>query len=114
MQRLPIAPRPDWKDQAQQLGFQFHTIDGEPYWEESAYYAFTLRQVEEDLEQPSQDLHDMAMALVGEVVESEELLGTLHIPPLYWDWMQVWRDAARTCTAAWTWLEATARPSCTN
>ena len=95
MQRLPIAPRPDWKDQALQLGFQFHTIDSEPYWEESAYYAFTLRQIEDDLERPSQDLHDMAMALVGEVVESEELLAKLHIPPLYWDWIAAsWRDAA--------------------
>lgn len=75
------------------MGFQFHTIDGEPYWDESAYYAFTLRQIEDDLEQPSQDLHDMAMALVDEVVGSEELLTALHIPPHYWDWIAAsWRS----------------------
>ncbi|MEO6518545.1 MAG: glutathionylspermidine synthase family protein [Pseudoxanthomonas sp.] len=95
MDRLPIAARADWKSQAQGLGFQFHTIDGETYWDESAYYAFSLRQIEDDLEQPSQDLHDMAMALVGEVVESEELLGKLHIPSLYWDWIAAsWREGA--------------------
>lgn len=94
MQRIAITPRPDWKDQAEKLGFQFHTIDGAPYWDESAYYAFTLRQIEDDLEQPSQDLHDMAMALVGEVVDNEELLTRLHIPPLYWDWIAAsWRTA---------------------
>ena len=92
MRRIAITPRPDWKDQAEKLGFQFHTIDGAPYWDESAYYAFTLRQIENDLEKPSQDLHDMAMALVGEVVKSEELLTRLHIPPLYWDWIAAsWR-----------------------
>ncbi len=92
MKRIPITPRQDWKTQAETLGFQFHTIDGEPYWDESAYYAFTLRQIEDDLEQPSQDLHDMAMALVDEVVGSEELLTALHIPPHYWDWIAAsWR-----------------------
>lgn len=93
MHRVPLAPRPDWKDQAAKLGFHFHTIDGEPYWDESAYYAFTLRQIEDDLERPSQDLHDMAMALVDEVVRSEELLTRLHIPTLYWDWIAAsWRN----------------------
>lgn len=93
MHRVPLAPRPDWKDQAAKLGFHFHTIDGEPYWDESAYYAFTLRQIEDDLERPSQDLHDMAMALVDEVVRSEDLLTRLHIPTLYWDWIAAsWRN----------------------
>ena len=93
MKRIPITPRQDWKAQAEALDFQFHTIDGEPYWDESAYYAFTLRQIEDDLEQPSQDLHDMAMALVDEVVGSEELLTALHIPPHYWDWIAAsWRS----------------------
>jgi len=92
LQRIPITPRPDWKEQAEKLGFRFHTIDLAAYWDESAYYAFTLRQIEDDLEQPSQQLHDMAMALVGEVVDSEELLTRLHIPPMYWDWIAAsWR-----------------------
>lgn len=93
MRRIPLTPRPDWKDQAEKLGFHFHTIDGEPYWDESAYYAFTLRQIEDDLEAPSQDLHDMAMSLVDEVVHSEDLLTQLHIPTLYWDWIAAsWRS----------------------
>lgn len=93
MRRVVTEPRADWREQAESLGFHFHTIDGAPYWDESAYYAFTLRQVEDDIEAPTQQLHDMAMALVDEVVQSEALLERLAIPREYWDWIaQSWRD----------------------
>ncbi len=93
MRRIPIAPRADWRQQAEALGFHFHTIDGATYWDESAYYAFGLRQVEDALEAPSQQIHDMAMALVDEVVGSEALLSRLHVPPMYWDWIAAsWRN----------------------
>lgn len=87
MRRVAVEPRADWRAQAESLGFHFHTIDGAPYWDESAYYAFTLRQIEDDLEAPTQALHDMAMALVDEVVASERLLERLAIPRDYWDWI---------------------------
>ncbi|WP_042832509.1 glutathionylspermidine synthase family protein, partial [Xanthomonas citri] len=74
MQRILIPERADWRTQAESLGFHFHTIDGEPYWDESAYYAFSLRQIEDDIEAPTQELHDMAMQLVDEVVGSEALM----------------------------------------
>lgn len=90
MKRITIAERADWRDQAERLGFRFHTIDGERYWDERAYYAFTLRQVEDDIETPTGELHDMAMHLVDEAVRSEQLLERLAIPPRYWDWI---RDA---------------------
>jgi glutathionylspermidine synthase len=88
MKRIATTPRPDWTAQADALGFHFHTIDGATYWDESAYYAFGLRQVEDDIEAPTQQLHDMAMALVDEVVQSEALLTRLAIPPAYWDWIR--------------------------
>lgn len=91
MKRIAIAERADWRRQADRLGFQFHTINGEPYWVEDAYYQFTLAQIERDIEDPSAELHEMAMALVDEVVQSEELLKKLQIPALYWDWIkQTW------------------------
>lgn len=96
MRRIAIAPRPDWRAKAEALGFRFHTIDGAPYWDESAYYAFTLRQVEDDIEAPTQDLHDMAMSLVDEVVRSEALMARLAIPATYWDWIaQSWQRRDR-------------------
>lgn len=92
MKRIPINERPDWREQAEGLGFHFHTIDGERYWDETAYYAFTLEQIEHDIEAPTEALHDMALGLVSEVVESEALLTRLGIGPQYWDWIaESWR-----------------------
>lgn len=93
MKRIAIAERADWRRQAEALGFVFHTIDGEPYWVEDAYYQFTLQQIERDIEDPSAELHEMAMALVEEVVGNEELLTRLEIPAAYWDWIATsWRQ----------------------
>ena len=88
MKRIPITERSDWQPLAERLGFKFHTIDGERYWDERAYYAFTLEQVERDIEQPTRELHDMAMHFVDQAVKSEELLERLAIPRLYWDWVR--------------------------
>lgn len=88
MQRILITERTNWKQQAESLGFNFHTIDGERYWDESAFYQFSLRQVEDDLETATVAVHDMALELVDEVVDSEELLTKLAIPQNYWDWIR--------------------------
>ena len=56
MQRIPVAEREDWKETAAEHGFDFHSIDGDPYWDESAYYQFTLRQIEDDLEDPVEEI----------------------------------------------------------
>ncbi|WP_266158489.1 glutathionylspermidine synthase family protein [Dyella silvatica] len=93
MQRIAIAPRADWKATADRYGFTFSVIDGEPYWDESAYYAFTLQQIERDIETPTGEIHEMAMDLVSAVIKSEALLTRLAIPAAYWDWIaQSWRQ----------------------
>ena len=92
MRRVSIAPRPDWRRRAEACGFQFHTINGAPYWDETAYYAFTLKQIEDDLEAPTAELHHMALALVDEVVASEALMERLAIPEPFRDYVaQSWR-----------------------
>lgn len=93
MKRIEIEERPNWKESAENLGFKFHTIDGERYWDESAYYQFTLKQIENDLEDPTQELHNMCMDLVEDVVNSEELLTRLAIPAAYHDLVRTsWRE----------------------
>ena len=95
MKRVEIAERPDWRASAEALGFRFHTIDGEVYWDERAYYAFTLEEIERDLEAPTGELHEMAMDLVADCVRDEALLKQLAIPQVYWDWIaDSWRKAA--------------------
>ena len=92
MQRVRIAERSQWRARAEESGFRFHTIDGLPYWDETAYYAFTLRQIEQDIEDPSAELHAMAMDLVDEVVGSQQLMDQLAIPPQFRDWIaDSWR-----------------------
>ncbi|MCH1909922.1 glutathionylspermidine synthase family protein [Stenotrophomonas sp. Y6] len=92
MKRVAIAERSNWRARAAEAGFRFHTIDGAPYWDETAYYAFTLRQIENDLEDPSAELHAMALDLVGDVVASEELMERLAIPAPFRDWIaESWR-----------------------
>ncbi len=46
MERVSITERPDWREKAHEYGFNFHTMYGEPYWCEDAYYKLTLAQVE--------------------------------------------------------------------
>jgi glutathionylspermidine synthase len=55
-------------------------MDGRRYWDERAYYAFTLDEVERDIEGPAGELHAMCLDLVAEVVKSEELMARLAIP----------------------------------
>jgi glutathionylspermidine synthase len=93
MIRVDTAERTNWKHTAENMGFKFHTIDGEKYWDESSYYQFTLRQIEEDIEDPTKEIHDMCMDIVNDAVESEMLLTKLAIPEAYWDqirhsWLQ--------------------------
>ena len=85
MQRINIQPRHNWQQQAESLGFKFHTFGDEPYWDESAYYRFSMRQIEDDLEQPTEELHQMCLHLVDKAVRSEAMMTKLSIPEAYWD-----------------------------
>jgi glutathionylspermidine synthase len=74
------------------VGFTFHHMDGALYWDESAWYAFSLDQVEDDIEAAAAELHEMCLGLVSEVVGSEELMQRLAIPPSARDWIaESWR-----------------------
>lgn len=85
MQKITLPERPNWRDQAAELGFTFADMHGEPYWDETSAYQFTLRQVEDDIEDPSTELHDMCRAAAAKIVQSEELLGKLGIPAAHFD-----------------------------
>ena len=84
MQRIVCSERDDWRATAQAAGFEFHTIDGERYWDERAYYAFTLEEIERQIETPTGEIDAMCLELVGKAVDDEELLQRLKIPESYW------------------------------
>jgi glutathionylspermidine synthase len=85
MERIPVSPRDDWRETAEEHGFTFHSIDGDPYWDESAYYRFNLKEIEEDLEDPAEKLEEMCFEIVTAAIADEELLRKLAIPEDFWD-----------------------------
>jgi glutathionylspermidine synthase len=84
MQRLPCPERSDWRQTAAETGFDFHTIDGERYWDERACYAFTLDEIERQIEAPTAEIDAMCLELVGVAVDDEEYLRRLKIPEAFW------------------------------
>ena len=87
MDKIDLPERPGWRDQAAELGFTFADMHGEPYWDETSAYAFTLREIEDDIEDPSTELHAMCRDAVSRIVTSEELLSKLAIPEPYWQFV---------------------------
>ena len=78
MERVSITERPDWREKAHEYGFNFHTMYGEPYWCEDAYYKLTLAQVEK-LEEVTAELHQMCLKVVEKVIASDELISKTHL-----------------------------------
>jgi glutathionylspermidine synthase len=97
MKREASPPRPDFERHAEDIGFRFARSGGEPYWDESARYVFSLREIEDDLESATQELHALCLALVARVVASEKLLTRLRIPAHAWQLIQEsWRRSDPT------------------
>lgn len=96
MRRFTLPERADWRDKARSAGFGFHEMYGEPYWLDGVAYAFSLEEIEERIEAPTQALHELCMALVAEVVEDERLLHRLSIPEPLFDLVRSsWRKGDR-------------------
>jgi len=85
VERLVIEPRPDWRAHVEHdLGFVFHTIDGKPYWDETACYRFEAEQIDE-IEEATRELEQLALDLVDRVVQQgPEAYGRLRIPEAAW------------------------------
>ena len=84
MQRIVCPERDDWRATAESAGFDFHTIDGERYWDERAYYAFTLEEIERRIEAPTGEIDAMCLELVGHAIDDEKYLRRLKIPEAFW------------------------------
>ncbi len=96
MRRIAVDPRGDWRERADAIGFVYHgTAVGdaiEPYWDESAAYAFTLAEIEDDLEPAAEQMHAMCLELVDEVVRDQQLMERLAIPREQWNYVaETWR-----------------------
>src|ERR1700682_5791929 len=84
MRRITCPERNDWRATAEAAGFDFHTIDGERYWDERAYYAFTLDEIERRIEAPTGEIDAMCLELVERAVDDESYLRRLKLPEAFW------------------------------
>ena len=80
MKRRSIAARPDWEATVASQGLTYHHVAGRPYWNETAFYEFTAREVD-NLEQATNELHEMCLAAVQHVID-EDLFARMRISDL--------------------------------
>ncbi|EIC82922.1 glutathionylspermidine synthase family protein [Serratia sp. M24T3] len=91
MKRVALQERPNWREKATEFGFNFHTMYGEPYWCEDAYYQFTMAQIDQ-IEDATAELHQMCLKVVERVVNSDELMAKFQIPRHVWEFVRAsWR-----------------------
>ena len=96
MQRIPVTERPDLARAAAAHGMEFHAGDGVPGWDESAYYQFTPRRIEEDLERPAEEIERLCFDVVERAVNDEDVLRRLGIPEHFWDYVaDSWRNGEK-------------------
>jgi glutathionylspermidine synthase len=78
MKRVTLTPRHDWQAQVEQVGLTFHTLDGETYWDETAAYEFSAREIDE-LEHAANTLHELCLQAAQHVID-HELFDAFAIP----------------------------------
>ncbi len=85
MLRFKVNPRENWPAIVELQGFHFHTVDEEPYWDESVCYLFNARQVDQ-LEEATYALNDMCLKTVQHVIDND-LFHLFLIPPEFVPWV---------------------------
>jgi glutathionylspermidine synthase len=89
MIRRTIQPRAGWQQKVEAEGLIWHTVDGRPYWDESAYYSFTAAQIAE-IEAATAELYRLFLAAGDLIVDDDRQLRRFGIPPAF---HQAIRDA---------------------
>ncbi len=93
MRRVPVAQRPNLKQSALAHGYPYDDAGGVPYWDETAYYRFTLRQIEDNLEGPAEEIESLCFEVLNRAVADETVFRRLRIPEAYWNYVaESWRN----------------------
>jgi glutathionylspermidine synthase len=79
MRRRTVTPRDHWQSRVEKIGLTFHTLpNGSPYWDETAYWEFSSRQIDR-LEAATAEIQRLALA-AGDVIVNQNRLGQMGIP----------------------------------
>jgi glutathionylspermidine synthase len=94
MKRIQLSPRLDWREKVSAAGLTFHSPKAmfpQPYWDESAAYQFTAREVD-TLEAAANELQQMCLAAAQHVIDkqryAELAIPQEAIPLIEWAWNQ--------------------------
>lgn len=85
MQYVVETERSNWRETAERVGFRFHTIDNMPYWDEGHAIGFSLDEAEQYIEDPTNDLYRMFLQAAGRVINDDQLMRRLRIPPRFYE-----------------------------
>ena len=103
MLRIPATERPDLERVAKEHNFQFQANGGVPFWDESIYYQFTLKQIEEDIEGPAEELEHLCFELIDRAMNDETVFRCLGIEECFWDYIaESWRNGEKIFMDEWT------------
>jgi glutathionylspermidine synthase len=87
MQRISITPRANWQRRVESVGLTYHTLGaGEPYWDESACYVFSLAEIDQ-IELATYELNDLCLKAVEHVLR-HNLLEQFQISPAFVDYVR--------------------------
>jgi glutathionylspermidine synthase len=78
VRRHEIEPRHDWQQRVAAQGLTFHSVEGRPYWDESAYWEFAASEIDR-LEAAGAELQRMCLA-AGDHILKHNLFSAMHIP----------------------------------
>ena len=92
MKRHSIAPRNNWQQAVEKLGFGFHTANV-PYWDESACYEFPMAEILK-IEKASAELWGLCLDAVQHVMDNN-LYHRFAIPENFIPYIEkTWNDDA--------------------
>jgi glutathionylspermidine synthase len=86
VQRFTCQPRGDWQKIVEGQGLHFHTVDGQPYWDESAYYFFSSSEIDE-IEKATYALNELCLKAI-EHVNTHDMFARFGIPPEFVPWLK--------------------------
>jgi glutathionylspermidine synthase len=89
VQRCSVTPRPGWEQTVEGQGLIYHHTRGRPYWDESAYYAFTSREIDE-LEAATNELQRLALEAGQHVIDTRRFadygIPEAAVDAIVWAW----------------------------
>lgn len=80
MERIEINPRLDYKTIVEKQGLKFHTIDGEDYWNEKAYYSFGIAEINK-IEKATEQCHQFYIEAAEHLVKHPQILKEQFVIP---------------------------------